>query len=146
MLATQRNFFFSDSAPGFEPDEVLPSCPGGGVATYRCHHQSRDSSALRGGNDGGDEDEDRPDGVVEELLEQQNSGHTTAHQPITVIYEDPPDGADATAGGLTVSGQLMQLILSCSRNRCMKRKTSRTTRNHSATNSKNWNAAHLGQP
>lgn len=88
-------FFFSHSAPGLETDEVLPSCPGGGVATYRCHHQSRDSPALHSGDDGGDEDEDRPDGVVEELLEQQNSGHTTAHQPITVIYEDPADGARA---------------------------------------------------
>lgn len=72
-----------------------PAAPVGGVATYRCHHQSRDSSALHSGDNGGDEDEDRPDGVVEELLEQQNSGHTTAHQPITVIYEDPSDGARA---------------------------------------------------
>lgn len=48
--------------------------------------------------------------------------------------------------GLTVSGQLMQLILPCSLKRCSSSSTSTTTRNHSATSSKNMNAAHLGQP
>lgn len=47
---------------------------------------------------------------------------------------------------LTVSGQLMQRILVCSRHRCMRKKMRKATRNQSATTSKNWKAAQLGQP
>lgn len=47
---------------------------------------------------------------------------------------------------LTVSGQLMQLILACNLNKCMRKKMRKTPRNHIATTSKNWKAAQLGHP
>ena len=49
-------------------------------ATYRTRHQHRDPSTLHRAHDGGDEDQDGANGVVEELLRNQRQGpsHTAA--------------------------------------------------------------------
>lgn len=64
----------------------------GDEAEHRSRHQRRHSSALHRGDDGGDEDEDGPDGVVKELRQRPvDAGHLPL-QPEQVHEEEDDEG------------------------------------------------------
>lgn len=90
----------------------LPRCPGGSVFTYRSGHQRWNSSSLHSGDDGGDEDEDGPDGVMKELLKQQKRLSWVTDQ---TSWWDPQEimNHSTTGPGLIQSG-LMWVCLKAS--------------------------------
>lgn len=60
---------------------ILPRYPGVCVVTHRSCNQRRNGYALHSGDDGGDEDEDAPDGVMKELLKQtENCTHVNMEE------------------------------------------------------------------
>ncbi len=85
-------------------EKNLPRYPSVCVVTYRSSHQRWHSCTLHSSDDGGDEDEDGPDGVMKELLKQQkrrrfNQRHW--EEPRTPAGDKTPQHTSLHAGFTT---------------------------------------------